>query len=476
MARRPRRNPGRVEPEDSLHPCHQYATHACFFSLNAIIITRNVTTCIHSHPAWIHMQGAPVSGALPPVPLHTTAPLVARSPPRGSWDMRRLLHLPLGTLLPLLATAPALPLAPLTPISWTEALGAEGLPGLVEDPAFASPAARRALLDGIGHSLAYLRTATARKAYERLGGEPVRLRVRASLERLDTLLREAPDREALLAGLRRDFRAYRMDGAAGDGVLHITGYFEGAAEASLTRTRTFRWPLYRRPADLDQWPTPHPTRAQLEGRDGQQGGRGRLKGLELAWLKDRLEAYLIQVQGSARLTLPDGRVMTVGFAGRTDHPYVSIGQELEADLQRREGRRTLQGVLAHFRAQPELLDTYIPRNNRFVFFTETEGRPATGALGVPVTGGRSIATDRRLFPPGAPVLVTAEIPADPADPTPPRPWSRRLMLDQDAGGAILGPGRIDMFMGGGPEGRALAGGINGPGRACYLLLKEAPTP
>ena len=114
----------------------------------------------------------------------------------------------------------------------------------------------------------------------------------------------------------------------------------------------------------------------------------------------------------------------------------------------------------------------MPRNKRFIFFRETHGAPASGALSVPLTGERSIATDKSLMPPGALALVQIEI----KNPAVVRVLGResitRFVLDQDAGGAIKGAGRVDVFMGTGQQARQRAGVINSPGRLYYLLLKQ----
>jgi membrane-bound lytic murein transglycosylase A len=226
------------------------------------------------------------------------------------------------------------------------------------------------------------------------------------------------------------------------------------------------------PPDLDQWALPHPTRRQLEGEDGLQGVQGRLRGLELVWLRDRLEAYLVQVQGSARLQLTDGTTMSIGYAGRTDYPYVSIGRELVNDGKFREEELTLPIVIEHFRNHPADLNLYLPRNDRFVFFQETGGTPATGSLGVPVTANRSIATDKTLMPPGALALIQTQLPDADGSGGFSQRFVNRYVLDQDTGGAIRGAGRVDIFMGTGTSAGDRAGLINTPGTLYYLLLKE----
>jgi membrane-bound lytic murein transglycosylase A len=197
-----------------------------------------------------------------------------------------------------------------------------------------------------------------------------------------------------------------------------------------------------------------------------------LRGLELVWLRDRLEAYLVQVQGSARLQLTDGSTMTVGVAGHTNYPYVSIGRELVNAGKFRPEDLSLPVLMQYFEDNPTDLSIYLPRNNRFVFFRETSGAPATGSLGVPVTAERSIATDKSILPPGALALIQTQLPyPNPQGQLEPRLVSR-YVLDQDTGGAIRGAGRVDLFLGTGTLAGDRAGLINDTGQLYYLLLKN----
>ncbi|MBD2019967.1 MltA domain-containing protein, partial [Leptolyngbya sp. FACHB-36] len=255
----------------------------------------------------------------------------------------------------------------------------------------------------------------------------------------------------------------------GQGAVAFTGYFEPVYAASRTQTREFRYPLFRSP-DITAWSKPHPTRQQLEGESGVQISN-RLKGLELVWLRDRLEAFLIQVQGSARLQLTDGSTMTVGYAGNTDYPYVGIGRELVKDGKFTLEELTLPRITQYFKQNPADLNEYLPRNRRFVFMRETGGAPATGSLGVPVTPVRSIATDKSQFPPGALALIQTRLPVATAAGTLEQRRVLRYVLDQDTGGAIVGPGRVDLFMGTGKPAGDRAGLINSTGQLYYLLLK-----
>jgi membrane-bound lytic murein transglycosylase A len=190
------------------------------------------------------------------------------------------------------------------------------------------------------------------------------------------------------------------------------------------------------------------------------------------WLPNRLQAYLVQVQGSGRLQMPDGSQMTIGFDGNTDYPYVSLGKELVNDGVFPLEELTLPKLIDYFETHPEKLSDYIPRNNRFIFFRATNGAPPTGSLGRPVTPRRSIATDKSLMPPGAIALMSTDLPMPHGD----NDWikiPRNLyVLDQDTGSAIKGAGRVDLFLGAGANVQTEAGLVNNPGSLYYLLLKE----
>ncbi|KKI99243.1 murein transglycosylase [Prochlorothrix hollandica PCC 9006 = CALU 1027] len=332
---------------------------------------------------------------------------------------------------------------------------------------------RAALLAAVNHSLDYLSTAASQEAYGRYPLPDITHdRVNRSLRRFRTLLGWASSAEQLQRWVRQEFVFYQATGTTGDGQVDFTGYFEPTYQASLQPSAAYRYPLYRRPPDLDTWTRPHPTRLALEGADGLQAAQGPLAGLELVWLRDRLEAYLVQVQGSARLQLAEGGSFSVGYDGRTDYGYTSLGKALVEAGQFRLDELTLPKVLDYFRQYPQDLDRYVPSNDRFVFFRQTSGAPPTGSLGVPVTGDRSIATDKSLMPPGALALVVTTLPyGSQSDDLRPRSVSR-YVLDQDTGGAIIGAGRADIFLGSGELAGARAGLVNEPGQLYYLLLKN----
>ena len=333
------------------------------------------------------------------------------------------------------------------------------------------PGDRQALLRSIDYSLSYLASPGAAQAYRQYAVPGItRDRVRRSLVRFRQLVVSSGSPAELQAAVNREFIFYKSVGKDEQGTVLFTGYFEPIYAASQKPSAEYRYPLYRLPADFDRWPKPHPTRTEIEGDDG-LGTKSPLRGRELVWLRDRLEAFLVHVQGSARLQMPDGKLMTVGYAGKTNYPYVSVGRELVKDGKLPLEGLTLPVLIDYFRASPAELNQYLPRNQSVVFFKETYGAPATGSIGVPVTAERSIATDKSLMPPGALALINAPIPYSNPDGQLESRMVNRYVLDQDTGSAIRGAGRVDIFMGTGPQAGDRAGIISGAGELYYLLLK-----
>lgn len=337
---------------------------------------------------------------------------------------------------------------------------------------FGKPGDRQQFIQAIDYSLRYLSTDSAVQAYRNYPVPGItRDRVRRSLLRFRALLKTARSPEELQAAVQREFEFYQAKGNDNQGTVVFTGYFEPTFRASRTPNATFRYPLYRKPASFAAWSKPHPTREQLEGKNG-LAKSAQLKGTELVWLSDRLEAYLVQVQGSARLQMTDGTTMTVGYDGNTDYPYTSIGKELIKAGIFTEEQLSLPVVIDYLQQHPQDLDVYLPRNNRFIFFRETQGAPPQGSIGVPVMAERSIATDKSLMPPGALVLLQTTIPyINPTGQIESRLVSR-YVLDQDTGSAIKGAGRVDIFMGSGKAAGDRAGLIHDSGQLYYLLLKR----
>ncbi|BAY75059.1 MltA domain-containing protein [Nostoc linckia NIES-25] len=331
---------------------------------------------------------------------------------------------------------------------------------------------KKALLQAIDRSLQYLQTTSAATAYQNYQVSGInRDRVFKSLQRFREIVLKTNSPTELHQAIEKEFVYYQSVGKDNKGDVLFTAYYEPLYAASRVPTAEYRYPVYRLPPDFNSWSKPHPTRLQLEGADGLQAAKGKLRGLELFWFRDRLEPYMVQIQGSAKLQLTDGTQTSIGYAGNTAYNYKSIGRELVNDGKLPQEGVTMPMILDYFQKHPQELNIYIPRDRSFVFFQENHGEPAQGSINVPLTAERSIATDKSLMPPGALALIRAAIPLVNSTGKMEERIISRYVLDQDTGGAIKGAGRVDYFLGTGKIAGDRAGVTVSNGQLFYLLLK-----
>jgi len=300
----------------------------------------------------------------------------------------------------------------------------------------------------------------------------------ASLERFRAALTESSSPAEFAARLEREFDVYRSAGwdGRGGGVL-FTGYFTPILKGSLAAAPGYDWPLYGLPEDLAKGPQgeilgrklegggiePYPTRGVIEASHMLAG-----RGLELVWLTDPFDAFIAHVNGSAFVELPDGSMVKFGYAGQNGHEYTSLGAQLVADKRMKADQVSMASLRDWAARHPDELAGYLARNDRYVFFTEISGTPR-GSLNVEVEPGRTLATDKRLFPRGAVVFVDTEL----RDVRGREQPFEHFLLDQDTGGAIRTAGRADIYLGIGPEAGALAGRTQAEGQLYYLFLNDA---
>jgi membrane-bound lytic murein transglycosylase A len=257
----------------------------------------------------------------------------------------------------------------------------------------------------------------------------------------------------------------------GDGRAFATGYYEPEIEGSRTQQPSYV-PIYRLPPDLVRCTKPdgttgrgridqtgtcvlYFTRAEIE--DGALAG----KGLELAWAKDPVELFFLEIQGSGRIRMDDGTVMRVGYAGQNGRDYVAIGRLLRDRGILPPGGANMQAIKDWIRANPDQGRELMRENLSYVFFKELTGPGPLGALNVAVTPHGSVAADPNYVPLGAPIYLHK------AD----RHEVDGIWVAQDTGGAIKGPNRFDTFWGAGPEAVATAGGMSASGEALILIPK-----
>ena len=332
---------------------------------------------------------------------------------------------------------------------------------------------KTALLNAIDNSLLYLQHHQAAEIYQNYPIKEITLsRVRRSLLRFRQLVVSSSSAAELQAAIRREFVFYQSVGNDNQGTVQFTAYYRPVYMASRVRTSVYKYPVYRLPPNFQKWPKPHPKRIDLEGKNGLLGNKSRLRGLEMLWFSNRLDPYLIHIQGSAQIKLTNGQTTSIGYAGATDYPWTSIGKEVAKDGKLPLSGLTMPKLISYFRQNPRELNNYLPRWERFVFFAETNNAPAIGSLAIPVTADRSIATDKSLMPPGALALIINSFPYPNDRGQLESRLVQRFVLDQDTGNAIKGPGRVDYFMGTGQLAGDRAGISGGRGSLFYLLLKE----
>jgi membrane-bound lytic murein transglycosylase A len=215
---------------------------------------------------------------------------------------------------------------------------------------------------------------------------------------------------------------------------------------------------------------PYFTRSEIDTEGKLQG-----HGLELVWLRDAVEGFFLHVQGSGQIRFPDGQTMRVNYAASNGHPYRSIGRLLRDEGRLAPADLSLQGIRRYLQAHPNDRPRVLGANPRYVFFRQVDDGPK-GSLNLILVPGRSIATDARLFPPGGLAFIQTQQPLLNAqgEITGWQPLSR-FVLNHDTGGAITGPGRVDLFWGSDAAAEMAAGHMQHTGTLFFLLPRQTPS-
>jgi membrane-bound lytic murein transglycosylase A len=275
----------------------------------------------------------------------------------------------------------------------------------------------------------------------------------------------------------------------GDTQGFVTGYYEPEVEGSPVRTDVYTVPIYRRPSNLfvrgySQSSTNLPNKGQVfrkigrrklvpyydrgEIEDGAIAGRG----LELCWLKDQTDLLFIQIQGSARVRMPDGAVMRLNYDAHNGYPYTPVGRVLiERNIIPRE-QMSMQRIRQWMEENPDGAKELRRQNRSYVFFRKVElaaDDEAVGAQGVHLMAGRSIAVDKALHVYGTPFFISGALPLQ-SEQSPTA--FHRLMVAQDTGSAIVGPARADLYFGAGPEAGRIAGRLKNGADFTILVPKS----
>lgn len=296
----------------------------------------------------------------------------------------------------------------------------------------------------------------------------------------------ANDSAQLRGFFEANFKAFEIISSSGQATGMITGYYEPLVRGSRTPGGPYQFPLYKAPADLihvdlsavypelrslrlrgrleNNRVLPYPTRGEIESK-------GLLKGQELMWLDDAIDAFFLQVQGSGRVVLTSGETVRIGYAEQNGHPYRSIGRWLIDSGELKPHEASMQGIKSWLAKNPGRREELLHQNPSLVFFKELnslgpdDGPP--GSMGVPLRAGRSLAVDPSVIAMGTLVFLDTRIPGSaPGDNGVP---FQRLMIAQDTGSAIVGIHRGDIFFGTGDKAGEIAGRMRSPG-TMYVLL------
>ena len=266
----------------------------------------------------------------------------------------------------------------------------------------------------------------------------------------------------------------------GDGKSFATGYYEPEIAGSRVRSAGYDVPVYKRPSDLIEVDlgkfnadlkdkkirgrvqgstfVPYPDRAAIEA--GALAGRG----LELAYAASAVDFFVLQVQGSGRLKLPDGSVMRIAYDSQNGRDYTGIGRLMRDRGLLAPGKATMGDIVDYINANPAEGAAIMRENKSWVFFRELTGPGPIGSLNIPIVARGSVATDPAFIPLGAPVVLTMD-----------RAEASGLWIAQDTGGAIKGSNRFDTFWGAGDEAARIAGGMSARGTAFVLLPRGVLT-
>lgn len=367
-------------------------------------------------------------------------------------------------------------------------------PGTLDDLAgFADDLGRASLEKAITNQLQAM--------FEQETSTPVRLgsftltrgRLVETLEAfLDILKRDLPFEE-FNKKISEEFVLYRV-GKGKNKKMLFTGYYRPIMQASPVRTDLYRYPIYQMPEQylpevnyengiqrvgthagikkiresyLEKKAWQRFTREEID-REGVLRGQG----LEVAWLKNDLDRFFLHIQGSGMLEFPDGSQQGVGYQGSNQYSYTGIGKLMIQDGVIDISQGSMQGIKKYFAEHPENIAKYLYQNKRYIFFTFNDDGPR-GSGGGELVGGRSIATDKSIYPAGGLAFIKVRQPVLDKNNKIVR-WQpiSRFVVDQDTGNAIRGPGRGDLFFGTGQEAGAKAGHYYERGTIYYLIKKS----
>jgi len=314
--------------------------------------------------------------------------------------------------------------------------------------------------------------------------------LKESLQAFRAILQRHRSPVDLKKAIETSFWVYKSVGRDGHGGILFTGYYEPVLVGSPTCSDVFRYPIYRKPDDWvridlkafgDEFGNKrivgrhvgHAVVPYFTRQDIDSSGRLDNKGYELLWVSDRVALFFLQVQGSGKVVFHDGSFRRVNYDCSNGRRYRSIGRLLIEEGKIAREDMSLQQIRLYLKKNPEEVERILNYNERYVFFRFVDDGPL-GAIEVPLSTGRSIATDLNLFPRAALAFIETEKPV-PGENGLPGSWQTfgRFVLNHDTGEAIRGPGRVDIFWGAGSYAEMAAGHMKQQGVLYFLVKKPA---
>ncbi|MDH5561213.1 MAG: MltA domain-containing protein [Deltaproteobacteria bacterium] len=349
---------------------------------------------------------------------------------------------------------------------------------------------RQSLNNAIAKSLVYLKRISPSKIFHYGKLKYTTKEVIASMMLFQKLINSDSKPEEIFEQIQKSFFVFRSPSNAENKVL-FTGYYEPVYKGSLKKTKYFNVPVYKKPSDLavlnlgrfrrslksrtivyrvsGNKILPYYTRREIMMKKKLAN-----KKMEIAWMKDPVDLFFLQVQGSGIIQLPNGKRMKLSYNGSNGHPYSSIGKLLIDDGKMTLEEVSMSSIRSYIKKHPELKDYILYHNKSYTFFDIGNAATAPkGNINVPLTPERSIATDSFIFPKGGLAYIITEKPVFD------KQWNyidseplNRFALNQDTGGAIKGTGRVDIFWGNGSKAEKSAGMLRSFGQIYFLIAKK----
>lgn len=294
-------------------------------------------------------------------------------------------------------------------------------------------------------------------------------------------------KEEFLKKLDEEFLVYESKNDKNSSL--ITGYYAPVLKGSFTKSQKYNAPLYPLPkdlitADLKQFPVANSVRdiaGKVEDRrlvpyyTREEIEKGALKERPLLYLDNKVEAFLLEVQGSGIVEI-DGKKHYIGYAGKNGHPYTSIGKIVYEEKLLEPSKINMQTIKEFLDSNETMRDYVLNKNKSFVFFKINKEPGIFGNIGVALTAKESVAMDSELLPRGALCYVKTEVPKKlnglAVVPKTEREPFEKFFMVQDTGGAIRGGGRVDIYFGEGEEALFYAGQTASKGEVYLLVAKK----